>query len=337
MIAAVAHWVRRAPINIAFGAAFVLLAALVGWLWFRTLVASNHAFDQEAKTLNDRAEAASAVAIVRVKDLAAFGEAGAEDRVAQKLRVASRTSPVIIGLGYFETRTGAARSFMPGGGAIGSSEADRDRIARRLIDNPGAVAVFAAAHFPQLFPGANGGDLIFAQTGPAAQPDGPVRVYFSQLSLSRLSQELSLIGDDAALVEISSRLDNRSLVLAQDRAASWFEHFLPPREMRIAASFTREYQPVFTFKQTSKQGGPLIAVSTGLLAIFMLLALVVIRVQQRNTDHARRLRNAVARAEQANAAKTTFLANMSHEIRTPLNGILGMAELMKRTKLDEQQ
>jgi signal transduction histidine kinase/CheY-like chemotaxis protein len=39
----------------------------------------------------------------------------------------------------------------------------------------------------------------------------------------------------------------------------------------------------------------------------------------------------------ANEAKSEFLANMSHEIRTPLNGILGMAELLQGTRLDEKQ
>jgi signal transduction histidine kinase/CheY-like chemotaxis protein len=35
--------------------------------------------------------------------------------------------------------------------------------------------------------------------------------------------------------------------------------------------------------------------------------------------------------------KTYFMANMSHEIRTPLNGIIGMAQLMEKTKLNDEQ
>jgi two-component system, sensor histidine kinase RetS len=42
-------------------------------------------------------------------------------------------------------------------------------------------------------------------------------------------------------------------------------------------------------------------------------------------------------AAQENEAKSVFLATMSHEIRTPMNGVLGMAELLQSTPLDEQQ
>ncbi len=42
-------------------------------------------------------------------------------------------------------------------------------------------------------------------------------------------------------------------------------------------------------------------------------------------------------AETAERSKSEFLANMSHEIRTPMNGILGMAEILGRTELDERQ
>jgi PAS domain S-box-containing protein len=66
-------------------------------------------------------------------------------------------------------------------------------------------------------------------------------------------------------------------------------------------------------------------------------AFVLVRdiTQERNTQRA--LSAALEEARLASQSKSQFLANMSHEIRTPMNGVLGMAELLLGTELDERQ
>jgi two-component system sensor histidine kinase RpfC len=49
------------------------------------------------------------------------------------------------------------------------------------------------------------------------------------------------------------------------------------------------------------------------------------------------LKEARAKADEANRAKGRFLAMVSHEMRTPLNGVIAMADVLRETDLNESQ
>ena len=55
------------------------------------------------------------------------------------------------------------------------------------------------------------------------------------------------------------------------------------------------------------------------------------------TEREAALKFAQTRAEAASRAKSAFLANISHEIRTPMNGVVGMAELLCDSPLNDEQ
>ena len=57
-------------------------------------------------------------------------------------------------------------------------------------------------------------------------------------------------------------------------------------------------------------------------------------VVRERTDQMRLAQRA---AEEANRSKSAFLATMSHELRSPLSAVLGMAQLLQCTELDEEQ
>ncbi|SDX53880.1 ATP-binding protein [Thiocapsa roseopersicina] len=70
-------------------------------------------------------------------------------------------------------------------------------------------------------------------------------------------------------------------------------------------------------------------------ATFFLALLVLLPLYQYSL--LRKVQDARAEAERANQARGDFLAFMTHELRTPLTGVVGMTELLRGTRLNDEQ
>lgn len=75
----------------------------------------------------------------------------------------------------------------------------------------------------------------------------------------------------------------------------------------------------------------ILPVAALLLMIYVLWTTSRYRLAEERSNANQELLDALRRAEEASAAKSTFLAIMSHELRTPLNAIIGFSELLENS------
>lgn len=64
---------------------------------------------------------------------------------------------------------------------------------------------------------------------------------------------------------------------------------------------------------------------------------VVDEEKRRELDKNRILSDSLAKTEEAERVKKDFLSRMSHDLRTPINGIVGMLEIVKKSRNDPKQ
>ena len=125
---------------------------------------------------------------------------------------------------------------------------------------------------------------------------------------------------------------------------------LHPRQTPISKALVimaaRRLDEIFRdwWRDTEKEAGLFL-----LLVVISFCGLMVIHRRQLavdalTADHTKSLieareaaEEAKRRAEAANRAKTTFLATMSHEVRTPITSVFGMIDLLRGTRLNEEQ
>ncbi len=96
----------------------------------------------------------------------------------------------------------------------------------------------------------------------------------------------------------------------------------------------------FYAKRSAKSGKVMNMFVSGVPVMFQGQVEAVFAIYQDKTEiieHDIALKIASENALESAKTKSQFLANMSHEIRTPMNGVIGMTELLTKTKLSDEQ
>ncbi len=220
------------------------------------------------------------------------------------------------------------------------SDADADRTVAVLRRAALALALLIATSLP-------GAQLFFASQSLKLTLSAEAEQLASELSQraarnpDRWAYEINGLDNLVAAVVARSTVQAVRLVDNQGRVVVVGGEWAKQGVMQASQTVEESGTPVGRLElqaSTAALWRGAVEVALGALIIALATWWLVARVAIRSLEAAiTRLRVVRAEAEAANTAKGAFLAAMSHEIRTPMNGVMGMAELLEHSRLDEEQ
>ncbi|MCQ8783762.1 hybrid sensor histidine kinase/response regulator [Mangrovibrevibacter kandeliae] len=315
----------------------VLTLAMIGWYANSYIEEHRSRFRNDGELLRTTLRAEADTVLVRVKDAAAFVALGLDAEVDRKLKVASRTSDHMTGLGYIRTGSDAAvRTFVGPDIFADLDPVEFQRLQARLQENRGLVYAVT----PQSYIGfskLDAGSLIMLQTLPSAGSGRSSTAVYAVVDLDAMIAAARKGLQHSQLRQVSFQIDSSSLLYQFAISRSWLSAFIEPQQQAVDVQFTRNLSVKVDLQERFDGLTALVMMIAGLLMIGIISAGLVLFNQKISRASARRIEAALQEARKGSEAKSVFLANMSHEIRTPLNGVLGMAELLLRTDLSDPQ
>jgi signal transduction histidine kinase/FixJ family two-component response regulator len=244
-------------------------------------------------------------------------------------------------------------------GAVGNTRAMIvGHCSRRLLASPGIIGGTFRGLQPETVKLAPGDLLVLSTDGISRGLDPGAPSSFATQSLAQLAEELITTWgrdtDDASLLLLRQELPEPNDASIASRYARLLELYVTAPQERhlveaadlgaeLVASEVPTEEIVEIHEHALSQlrqsfGGEMTQMtqSTSVPLVEMLMAYgLAFRQQLQMRQAAQEAELAREGAERANRAKSEFLANMSHEIRTPLGGIIGIADLLAKTKLTE--